>query len=125
MSDSTHRPKFERTPEQKAEERRLRELHRQHPIREIPTDTLRGEDVVRLLKFVASMRRLREEQGLTVEQLAGKAGIEPNVLARMEAGQAFNPTVATLFGIAAALGKKLSLAFEGTVPPEKNGASIA
>ena len=35
MSDTTKASKIERTPEQKAEEKRIREMHRQNPVREV------------------------------------------------------------------------------------------
>lgn len=113
MSDRTRAPKTERGLEQKAEEKRIRELHRQNPIREVPADTLRGSDVAQLLRFVASVRREREAQGLTLEQLAERAGIDAGVLSRFESGQAFNPTVSTLFRLAAALGRNLVLGLDG------------
>lgn len=112
MSDTAKAPKIERTPEQKAEERRIREMHRLNPIRELPADTLNGAAAAQLLKFVASVRREREAQGLTLQQLAERAGIDASVLARLEAGQAFNPSVSTLFRIASALEHKLVLALD-------------
>jgi ribosome-binding protein aMBF1 (putative translation factor) len=96
------------------EEARIRELHRQAPIRAVPADTLRGSDVAQLLKFVADVRRERESQGLTVEQLAERAAIDADVLKRFEAGQAFIPTIATVYRIAGALGRNLRLALDGT-----------
>jgi ribosome-binding protein aMBF1 (putative translation factor) len=114
MSDTTNASTIERTPEVKAEEKRIREMHRQTPIRDVPTDTLRGADVEQLLKFIAAVRREREAQGLTLEQLAERAGIDAGVLARFESGQAFNPTVSTLFRIATALGRNLVLGLDAT-----------
>lgn len=113
MSDTTKVPKIERTPEQKAEERRIREMHRQNPIREVPADTLSGVDAAQLLKFVAAVRREREAQGLTLEQLAERAGIDGAMLSRFESGQAFNSPVSTLFRIAGALGRKLVVELNG------------
>lgn len=114
MSDTTKAPKTERTPEQKAEEKRIRDMHRQTPIRDVPADTLRGADVEQLLTFIAAVRREREAQGLTVEQLATRAGIDAGVLSRFESGQAFNPTVSTLYRIAAARGRSLVLTLDAT-----------
>ena len=45
MSDTAKLPRIERTPEQRAEERRIREMHRHNPVREVPTDTITGADV--------------------------------------------------------------------------------
>lgn len=105
MSDATKLPNVERT----AEERRIRELHKHSPIRELPAGTITGADVAGMLKFVAAVRREREAQGLSVEQLAERAGVDAAALARFEAGQAFNPSASTLFRLARALGKNLAL----------------
>lgn len=51
-------PKIVRTPEQKAEEKRIREMHRQNPIREVPSHTLKGAEVAELLAIAARMQRL-------------------------------------------------------------------
>ena len=109
MSDSTKIPKIERTPEQKAEERRIRELHRQNPIRELPTDTITGADVVVLYRFVAAIQKERAALGLTPEEVAKRAGIEASTYTRLEAGNLINPTLSSLFRIARALGKSLNV----------------
>jgi ribosome-binding protein aMBF1 (putative translation factor) len=113
MNETAKLPKIERTAEQKAEERRIRELHRQNPVREVPADTIRGADAAQLLKLIALIQREREAQGLTLEQLSERAGMDVATLSRLESGEAFNPGVSTLFRIARALGKNLELAFEG------------
>ena len=109
MSDPIKIPRVERTPEQRAEERSIRELHRQNPIREVPSDTITLGDAYRMLKFVASIKREREAQSLTQSQLAELAKVDAAELVRLEAGHAFNPTVSTLFRIACALGKRFEL----------------
>jgi transcriptional regulator with XRE-family HTH domain len=83
----------------------------------IPMDSIREADAARLFKFVAMIRGERESQGMTVEQLAERADVDAAALYNLEAGQAFNPTVATLFRIAAALGKNLALGFESDDSP--------
>jgi ribosome-binding protein aMBF1 (putative translation factor) len=112
MSDTTKLPRTERTPEQRAEELRIREAHRANPIRAVPPDTLSGADAVQLLKFVAALRREREALGLSLEQLAERTGLDVATLSRFESGQGFNPTISTLFRLAASLGKKLTLGLE-------------
>jgi ribosome-binding protein aMBF1 (putative translation factor) len=109
MSDTAKIPKVERTAEQKAEERRIREMHRQNPVREVPTDTITGADVVRLMKLVAAIRREREAQGLAPEVVAERVGMEASAYARLESGNVLNPPLSTLFRIARALGKNLLL----------------
>lgn len=121
MSDTARIPKIERTPEQKAEERRIREMHRQNPIREVPADLITGADVVSLMRFVAAIRREREAQGLTSEAVAGRVGIDASEYARLESGNVLNPTLSTLFRIARALGKSLILQLMGDSPEPGTG----
>ena len=109
MSDTTKVPRIERTPEQKAEELRIREMHRLNPIREVPTDTITNADARRMLKFIAEMKREREAQGLTLQELANRAAVDVDVLTRFEAAHSFNPTISILFRLARALGKRLEL----------------
>jgi ribosome-binding protein aMBF1 (putative translation factor) len=110
MNEAIQRSRIERTPEQRAEEKRIRELHRQQPLREMPADTMAGEDAAHMLELIASLKRAREAQGLSIEQLAQRAEIVPEALSRLELGQSFNPSAATLFRIARALGRRLSFA---------------
>jgi transcriptional regulator with XRE-family HTH domain len=49
-----------------------------------------------------NVRRLRQERGYSLSELARRAGLAKQTLSGIEAGQA-NPTVSTLMGIAAAL----------------------
>jgi transcriptional regulator with XRE-family HTH domain len=58
-----------------------------------------------------NIRRLREAQGLTQEQLAGEADIAMRHLGRIERGEG-NPTVEVLGKLAAVLGVKPGMFFE-------------
>ena len=116
MSESAKLVRIERTPEQKAEERRIREMHRQNPIREVPADTMSGADAAQMLRFVACLQREREGQGLSIEEIANRAGVDATVLSKLESGLSFNPTAATLFRIARALGKRLVLTVDEPTP---------
>jgi transcriptional regulator with XRE-family HTH domain len=53
--------------------------------------------------FGKTIRKIRKEQGLTLEDLAFKAGISYNSLNTIETGK-LNPTLATICAIAEALG---------------------
>jgi ribosome-binding protein aMBF1 (putative translation factor) len=116
MSDTTKIPKIERTPEQKAEELRIREMHRLNPIREVPKDIISNADARLMFKLIAAVKKEREAQGLTVQQLAERAAVDVEVLTRFEAAHSFNPTISVLFRIARALGKELVLALDGSSP---------
>jgi ribosome-binding protein aMBF1 (putative translation factor) len=101
-----------RTPEDRAEEARVREtLEREY--RE--TGTLKGTsygttmgDLVAFRRFIMSLRRERERLGLSLSDVAERAGIDKGALSRLENGQQLNPTVNTLARYAHALGKSLA-----------------
>lgn len=58
------------------------------------------------------IRSLRETAGLTQKRLADRMGVSQQVIARLESGEADNPTVGTLERIAQATGYRLSFRFE-------------
>ena len=101
-----------RTPEARAEEAQVREvLEREY--RE--TGTLKGTgdgttmgDLVAFRRFIMSLRRERERLGLSLSDVAERAGIDKGALSRLENGQQLNPTVNTLARYAHALGKSLA-----------------
>jgi ribosome-binding protein aMBF1 (putative translation factor) len=102
-----------RTPEARAEEIRSREaLDRE--FRETGTIETTGDgttmgDLVAFRRFVMSLRRERERQGLSLADVAERARIDKAALSRLENGQQLNPTVNTLARYARALGKSLAL----------------
>lgn len=59
-------------------------------------------------KLAVSMIDARRAQKLTQEELAQKAGVTQNTIARLESGTN-NPTIATVSRVASALGKELKL----------------
>lgn len=56
-------------------------------------------------------RRLREDAGMTREQLAVKAGVSVSMVRDLETGQRKSPRVDTCQKVAAALGKTLAYFF--------------
>jgi DNA-binding XRE family transcriptional regulator len=65
-----------------------------------------------LARLGRRVRRLRNERGLTQEDAAGKASLDPKHFQEIEAGRV-NVTVASLVGIAKALGVTLAELFDG------------
>jgi ribosome-binding protein aMBF1 (putative translation factor) len=65
-----------------------------------------------ILKIGLKIRDLRETAGLTQKVLAQRLGVSQQVIARLESGEADNPTVTTLERIAVATGHRLRFKFE-------------
>lgn len=59
------------------------------------------------------VKRARATAGLTQAQLAARAGTTQAVIARIEGGKSFTPSLDLLDRIARALGGRLSVHFEG------------
>jgi len=62
------------------------------------------------------IRRIRKELGLTLVELADRAGLSPSHVSEIETGKTTNPGVAALHKITTALGCDLSLAAGGDKP---------
>ena len=98
-----------RTAEQRAEEEAIRRQHAANPVRQRPADAINRQDFTAILSLVARFKLLRESQGLTLAEVAGRMGIDPPALSRLETGKMLNPTLATLHKWAEALGQKLDV----------------
>lgn len=108
-----HRPRVQ-TPEQEAAEAALRERFQT----EKPTleELVASGDVTQvftmgeyweLRKTFAALKAVREQQGLSITDLAERTGIDRAMISRLENGQIDNPTIATMSRYAKALGKKV------------------
>jgi transcriptional regulator with XRE-family HTH domain len=62
--------------------------------------------------FGAHLRRLRDDQGLTQEQLAERAGLSTDTIRKLERGS-FSPSFTTLRGLARGLQLSLAGLFVG------------
>lgn len=60
-----------------------------------------------LRQLFSRLKEVREEQKMTLAELAESSGIDQAALSRIENGRNANPTVDTLFRIAASLGKAI------------------
>ena len=110
--------KIERTPEQMAELKAVRErFQREKPTRVqleasgeygpgLPTVTYFA-----LMAFLKQMREVREGAGLSLADVAKRAGMDKAFVSRLETGQG-NPTVDTLARYASALGKRMVFGVE-------------
>jgi len=65
-----------------------------------------------LRPFVAEIKRTREAAGLTLAEVSRRCGIDQPALSRLENGHNKNPTLDTLWGYAAAVGRRLVLTTE-------------
>ena len=103
----TTKPK--RTAEQRAEEEAIRRQHAVNPVRAMPAGAINQESFAAILRLIAKFKSVRETQGLSVTDLATRMGIDVPVLDGMESGKTLNPTLATLYKWAEALGQKLEI----------------
>jgi DNA-binding XRE family transcriptional regulator len=101
--------KPERTAEQRAEEQAIRRQHEAKPVRQRPTGAIKRQSFTAILRLVARFKAIREDQGLTLAEVAERMGIDAPALSRLETGKMLNPTLATLHKWAEALGKKLDV----------------
>jgi DNA-binding XRE family transcriptional regulator len=101
--------KPERTAEQRAEEESVRRQHAANPIRQRPAGTLSGPSFAAILTLVARFKTVRENQGLTLAEVAERMGIDAPALSRLETGKMLNPTLSTLHKWAEALGQTLDV----------------
>lgn len=108
-----HRPRVQ-TPEQEAAERALREqFQKERPSLQDLVD--RGDvtqvftmgEYWELRKTFAALRALREQQGLSITDLAERTGMDRAMISRLENGQLDNPTITTMSRYARALGKRV------------------
>jgi ribosome-binding protein aMBF1 (putative translation factor) len=102
---------FYRRPDVRADEIRVWEIlergYRQTGRLATTGDGASLEALVAFRRFVASLRRERERQGLSLADLAERAGIDKATLNRIENGRC-NPTVNTLARHVEALGKVIA-----------------
>ena len=106
--------RIERTPDELAELRRLRDrFQREKPtLAQVLAATGQTEamplgEYLRAHELLGALRRERERQQLTLAQLAERTGHDPAVLSRLFTGRQANTALATLGRIANALGKEV------------------
>ncbi len=112
-SQRVFRPR-EQTSAQQADEQAIRErFQRERPSLQ---DLVDQGDVTQIFtmgeywelrKTFAAMKALREQQGLSVADVAERTGIDRATINRLENGQLENPTIATMSRYAEALGKRV------------------
>jgi DNA-binding XRE family transcriptional regulator len=69
-------------------------------------------DTARFQVFVRSLRQARESAGLTLDDVASRAGIDKAQLSRLENGRVPDPRSSTLARYARAIGKRLAWSLE-------------
>ncbi len=122
---NTTADKADLTTEQKAAVAQARERARHE--RPGPDELIdRGEldelvphgQFMELRMLVARLRRMREEQGLSLTDMSERSGMTRAAVSRLENGWNGNPTLDTLFRYAAAVGAHVSLSAVASTDPE-------
>jgi transcriptional regulator with XRE-family HTH domain len=67
--------------------------------------------------IAANLRTLRKVRGLSQPELAGKVGISPRTIARLEAAQVADPSINHVRDLARALGVTVDLLSESALEP--------
>jgi transcriptional regulator with XRE-family HTH domain len=65
-----------------------------------------------LLSAIAELKRRRDEQGLSLADVSERSGLDRGLLSRLENGKVLNPTMATLWRYADAIGTQVTLGVE-------------
>jgi ribosome-binding protein aMBF1 (putative translation factor) len=107
-----HRPQAQ-TPEQEAAELTIRQrfLHEKPSLQDLVARGDIGQvfamgEYWELCKTFAGLKALRQQQGLSISDLAERTGMDRAMISRLENGQIDNPTIATVSRYAKALGKR-------------------
>jgi DNA-binding XRE family transcriptional regulator len=111
--------KIERTPEDKARLKAIRDKFQ----REKPTlsqlvasgdytEPVPTAQYLELKQMIHRLRKLREEAGLSLTAVAERSGIDKSSLSRLENGHQPNPTLDTIVRYAGALGKRVLCSLE-------------
>jgi ribosome-binding protein aMBF1 (putative translation factor) len=111
--------KTERTPEEMAELRAVREsFQREQPGQDELVASgdydgpFRQGDIMTLLSALATLKRERERQGLSLAEISERSGLDKGMISRLENGKILNPTVNTLWKYANAVGMTVSMSAE-------------
>jgi len=72
----------------------------------------RQGDILRLLTAVAMLKQQREMKGLSLTDVSERSGLDRGMLSRLENGKILNPTMATLWRYADAIGAQLTIGVE-------------
>ncbi len=60
-----------------------------------------------LIEALANLRRVRQQQGLSLTDVSERTGIDRGTISKLETGKIANPTIGTLRTYARALGRKI------------------
>jgi DNA-binding Xre family transcriptional regulator len=123
MSPRREFRKMERTPEQKAELKAVREHYQsvKPTLQDVlaengrPEPTALGE-VMALHVLTKQLRAERMKQNITLAEMEQRTGIAQATISRLETGKSENPTIATLWKLAHALGKRIECTLAEDVP---------
>lgn len=106
--------KIDRTPDEKARLRAVRERFQSEKpsLDELVASgdyapPIKQSEFCELMKTAASLKKAREEAGISLRQMAQRMSMDVGALSRLENGVNSNPTIETLFRYARSLGKNV------------------
>ena len=118
-SATTRGTKFERTPEQAAEDESLRERLKARPSGDelIATGEISPESIPHggyreLRRLALELKAERNRLGMGLTEAGERSGLSGPVISSLETGRTVNPTLNTLYRYALALGVTIRMAVE-------------
>ena len=117
--------KIERTPEEVARLKAVREEFKDKPTLDQLlasgnyTEPMPLGQYLQIRQLLAGLRKAREAAGLSLTEAAERAGMDKALASRLETGRQPNPTLDTVARYAAALGKRIVFA----IVDAENGAA--
>jgi ribosome-binding protein aMBF1 (putative translation factor) len=106
--------RMERTRQEKAAHAAVHERFKNKPTIDelVAKGELQGEtttmgDYLELQRLLHAARKAREDSGLTVTEIAKRAGMDKSVVSRLENGKLTNPTFRVVWQYTKAIGKRV------------------
>lgn len=76
------------------------------------TAPVKQGEYLALMEFAAQLKRVREEQNLSLADVSSRSGIDRSAISRLENGLVENLTLGTLIKVAKSLGKRTRIELE-------------
>lgn len=80
--------------------------------------TIKQGEYLALMRFFSLLKSTRENQNLSLADIAARTGMDKSAISRLENGLTENPTIGTLERLARSVGKRIRIELEDDCPVE-------